>query len=115
MLLSWSDRLSVFASRFDDHETRGYRLERAREQIEGLKRRYRHRSLSFDYQTETIRGRFVTAIEGDFPGTYMVILKIASSRVCSGPCYLRLAGTRVGGIVVTGRDGIVGITARADG
>ena len=115
MLLSWSDRLSIFASRFDDPETCEYRLEQAREHIEALKHNYCHKSLSFDYQSETIRAQFVTAIEGDFPGTYMVVLKIASSRVCSGPCYLRVGGTRVGGIVVTGRDGMVGITARADG
>jgi len=44
----------------------------------------------------------------------MVVLKIASSRICSGPCFLRLGCTRVGGIVVTGRDGIIGIAARAD-
>jgi len=114
MLLSWSDRLSVFSSRFDDPETCAYRLERAREHIEELKRKYCNSSLSFDYQSETIRGQFVTAIEGDFPGTYMVVLKIASSRICSGPCFLRVGGTRVGGIVVTGRDGIIGIAARAD-
>lgn len=90
-------------------------MERAREQIQEFKCVYRDRSLSFDYRRETIRGKFVSAIEGDIPGTYMVILKIPSSRICSGPCYLRVGGRRVGGIVVTGSEGIVGIAARADG
>ena len=115
MLLSWSDRLGMFASRFDDPRTCAYRLERAREQIEQLKRKYCDKSLSFDYQSETIRGEFVTAIDGDFPGMYVVVLKIASSRICSGPCFLRVAGTRIRGIVVTGRDGIIGVAATADG
>ena len=114
MLLSWSDRLSVFASGFEDHETCAYRIQQARERIKEFNRRYCNRSLSFDYLSETIRGKFVTAIEGDFPGTYMVVLKIASSRICSGPCFLRVAGTRVGGIVVTGNDGIVGIAAAVE-
>src|SRR5258707_13193032 len=93
MLLGWSDRLSMFTSRFDDPETCAYRVGQAREQIETLKRKYCNRSLSFDYRSETIRGQFVTAIEGDFPGAYMVVLKIASSRVCSGPCFLRVPCT----------------------
>jgi hypothetical protein len=114
MLLGWADRLSMFTSRFDDPETCAYRLELARKQIEELKHRYCHKSLLFDYQGETIRGEFVTAIEGDFPGTYMVVLKIASSRICSGPCFLRIAGTRIGGLVVTGYDGIIGIAATTD-
>jgi len=112
-LLSWSDRLSIFATRFDSRETYAYRTERAREQIEEFKRAYHQRSLSFCFQGEAIRGRFITAIEGDFPGTYMVILKIASSRICSGPCFLRVRGARVGGIAVTGNDGIIAITAKA--
>jgi hypothetical protein len=115
MLLSWSDRLSMFAARYDDPETSVYRIGRAREQIQELKHKYCGRSLCFDYQTETIRGEFVTAIEGDFPGAYMVVLKIASSRICSGPCFLRVAGTRIGGIVVSGRDGIIGIAATVEG
>jgi hypothetical protein len=113
MLLSWSDRLSLFASRFDDPETHAYRLKQAREQIEHIKDRYQHKGLCFDYLSETIRGGFVTAIEGDFPGTYMVVLKISSSRVCNGPCFLRLGGTRVKGIAITGCDGIIGIAASA--
>jgi hypothetical protein len=114
MLLSWSDRLSMFASRFIDAETRAYQLERTRERIEELKRKYSHKHLCFDYQSETIRGEFVTAIEGDFPGTYVVVLKIASSRICSGPCFLRVAGTRVTGIIATGCDGIIGIAAMVE-
>jgi hypothetical protein len=109
MLLSWSDRLSMFASRFDDPETSAYRITRARDVMEELKRTYHDRSLSFDFQNETIRGEFMTAIEGDFPGAYMVVVRIASSRICSGPCFLRVAGTRMGGIAVSGRDGIIGI------
>jgi hypothetical protein len=114
MLMSWSDRLSMFVARFDDPETCAYQITRAREQIQELKRKYGNKSLSFDYQTETIRGEFMTAIEGDFPGGYMVVLRIASSRICSGPCFLRIAGTRIGGIAVSGRDGIVGIAAMVD-
>jgi len=111
MLLSWSDRLSMFASRFDDPETSAYRIAQARELIEEFKCAYHEKSLSFDYLSETIRGEFVTAIEGDFPGAYMVILRIASSRICSGPCFLRVAGVRINGIAVSGRDGIIGIAA----
>ena len=114
-LLSWSDRLSIFASRFDSVATCAYRIERAREEIEELKQLYTHRSMAFIYRGETIRGEFLGAIEGDFPGTYMVVLKIASSRICSGPCFLRIAREHVGGIAVTGSDGVVGITARATG
>jgi hypothetical protein len=114
MLLNWSDRLSMFASLFADPETIAYRLERAQERIEELKRRYGHKHLSFDYQHETICGEFVTAVEADVPGTYVVVLKIASSRICSGPCFLRVAGTRIGGIIETGYDGIVGIVTAVE-
>jgi hypothetical protein len=114
MLLSWSDRLSMYAASFTDPGTIVYRLERARECIEDLKNKYRHKHLSFDYQHETICGEFVTAAEADIPGTYVVVLKLASSRICSGPCLLRVAGTRKGGIVETGEDGIVGIVTMAD-
>jgi hypothetical protein len=114
MLLSWSDRLSVFTSRFLDSETCAYRLKQARKQIEALNQRFCNKTVMFDYQKETIRGAFVSAIEGDFPGTYMVILKIASSRCCNGPCFLRFAGTRAEGIAITGRDGIIGIAASID-
>jgi hypothetical protein len=112
-LLSWFDQLSIFAGSFDSPTTYDYRLRRAREEIEQLKRTYRNKSLSFDYHHETIRGRFVTAIEGDFGGTYMIVLKIVSSRICSGPCFVHLHGGLVGGIVVTGEGGLVGITAKA--
>ena len=114
MLLSWSDRLSMFTSSFADPITIAYRLERARECIEEFKSRYSHKRLSFDYQHETICGEFVTAVEADVPGTYVVVLKIASSRICSGPCFLRAAGTRIGGIVETGYDGIVGIVTSVE-
>ena len=112
-LLGWADRLSIFASRYDSDETYEYRMQRAREQIEDIKHMYRGRTMVFDYSGETLRGEFLTAMEGDYPGVYMVVLKIASSRVCRGPCFLRVGGTRVGGIVVTGNDGIIGISARA--
>jgi len=114
-LLNWSDRVSMFRPRYEAAATSAYRLERAREMIEKLKRIYADESLLFDYQHEHIRGRFVSAVEGDVAGTYMVILKISSSRICSGPCLLRLGGRLVGGIIVTGKEGIVGITARIDG
>lgn len=106
-LLNWSERLSIFRPRFDDLETCTYRMERAREQIQEFKRMYRGGNLSFVYRRETIHGKFVTAIEGDIPGTYMVILRIRSSRICSGPCFLRVGYRRIGGIV--------GIAARAGG
>jgi hypothetical protein len=114
MLLSWSDRLSMFTGCLADPGTIAYRVGRAREQINQLKRTYGNKHLCFDYEHETIRGAFVTAIEGDVPGTYVVVLKIASSRICSGPCYLRMGGTRVGGIIETADDGIVGIAAIVD-
>lgn len=112
-VLSWSDRLSIFASRFDSPQTHSYRIRRAQEQIEELKFAYQNRNVSFVYHGETIRGKFVDAVKGDYPGTYMIVLRIGSSRICAGPCLVRLLGVPVGGIVVTGNDGLVGITAKA--
>ena len=112
-LLTWFDRLTIFAGPVDSPSTYNYRMQRAREEIENLKQSYHGKSLSFEYCHETIRGTFETAIECDFPGTYMVVLKIASSRICSGPCFVGIHGKRVGGIVVTGEDGLIGITAKA--
>lgn len=111
--LNWSDRVSIFATRFDSPRTYQYRIQRAQEQIDELKLAYRNRTVSFVHHGETIRGKFVNAVHGDYPGTYMMVLRISSSRVCNGPCYVRLPGGRVGGIVVTGAGGLVGITARA--
>ena len=103
--------LSIFAG--EDLETCDSLAQRAQNQIEEIKRAYHNKHLSFDYGGEVVRGKFVTALEGDFPGTYMVVLKIASSRICSGPCFMHLQGRRVAGIVVTGNHGLVGITAKA--
>jgi hypothetical protein len=114
-LLSWSDRVSMFRPRYEDAETSAYRSERAREMIEKLKRVYADECMLFDYHYEQIRGRFVTAVEADIPGTYTVVLRISSSRICTGPCVLRVGATLIGGIILTGSDGIVGITARIDG
>jgi hypothetical protein len=103
--------LSIFAS--EDLETYDSLAQRAQDQIAEIKHAYHNKHLSFDYRDEVVRGKFVTALEGDFPGTYMVVLKIASSRICSGPCFLHLQGRRIGAIVVTGEHGLVGITAKA--
>ena len=111
-LLSWWERLSIFAGSLDNPDTYEYLVERAQRQIEYLKLAYHQKNIFFDYRGETIRGKFVAAIEGDYPGTYMIVLKIASSRVCTGPCFVHLRGDYVGGIVVTGEDGIVGITIK---
>src|SRR3989442_1548091 len=91
-LLNWFDRLSIFGGPPDSPETHEYRMQRAREEIEEIKRAYRNKSLAFNYHHETVRGKVVTAVEGDLPGTYMIVLRIASSRICSGPCFVLLHG-----------------------
>lgn len=112
-LLSWSNSVSIFATPFDSVTTHEYRMQRAHEEIENLKNAYHGKNVSFTYRSEKIRGKFVTAVLGDYPGTYMVVLRISSSRICSGPCFVHLHGRRIGGLVVTGEGGLVGITAKA--
>ena len=86
---------------------------RAEEKIRHLKESCREEHLVFEYNGELVRGRFIDAVEGDFPGTFMTVLRLASSRICHGPCVVRLEGERINGIVVTGKGGMVGITAKA--
>jgi len=105
------DGLSIFAGA--KPESYDAVVERAQERIRQIKETYGNQHLTFEYNNEVIRGEFVDAVEGDFPGTLMVVLRIRSSRICSGPCFLRLGDERVSGIVVTARGGIVGITSKA--
>jgi hypothetical protein len=105
--------LRIFAGPDDKLEGFDQVVERAHEEIEEIKQAYRNKTLSFDYNDEIVAGEFVTAIEGDFPGTYMIVLRVPSSRVFSGPCFVHLHGERIGGIVVTAKNGLVGITAKA--
>ena len=103
--------LSIFAG--ERLQTCDELIQRTQEMIQGIKHTYHNKSLTFDYDNEEVRGKFVDAVEGDFPGTYMIVLKLASSRVCSGPCFVHLGDERIGAIVVTGKHGLVGITAKA--
>jgi hypothetical protein len=103
--------LTVFTG--DEPESYDELMQRAQEKIQELKRTYQDRYLSFEYYDELVRGRFVDAVEGDFPGTFMIVLRIPSSRICSGPCFVHLQDGFASGIVVTGKGGLVGITARA--
>ena len=103
--------LAIFAG--EKPESYDDLLYRAHEKIRHLKESYRDQPVSFEYDGEMVRGKFVDAVEGDFPGTFMIVLRIASSRHCHGPCALRLADERIHGIVVTGKGGMVGITAKA--
>ena len=105
--------LSIFAGDGDDPETSFDLMARAQEEIADIKLAFRHEAVAFVYDGETIRGRVVTAIEGDYPGTFMIVLRVASSRICTGACFVHLHGRRVGGIVVTGNGGLVGITVKA--
>ena len=103
--------LSVFAGGMP--ESYDALVQRAHERIDQLKESYRNGRLSFEYNGELIRGEFLDAVEGDFPGTFMIILRLRSSRICSGPCFVRLQDERIGGIVVTTKGGLVGITSKA--
>ena len=105
--------LSIFAGDREDAEACFDMLARVQEEIADIKLACHHKAVVFAYDGEAIRGRFVTALEGDYPGTFMIVLRVASSRICAGPCFLYLHGERVGGIVVTGDGGLVGITLKA--
>ena len=104
--------LSIFAGNGDNPETSFDLMALAQEEIGELKLAFYHKAVVFEYNGETITGRFVTAIEGEYPGTLMIVARIASSRLCSGPCFVHLRGERVGGIVVTGSERLVGITVK---
>jgi len=105
--------LSIFAGDREDAEMYFDLMERAQEEIADIKLALHHKAVVFAYDGETIRGKFLTALEGDYPGTYMIVLRVASSRICTGTCFLSLHGQRIGGIAVTGNDGLVGITMKA--
>jgi hypothetical protein len=103
--------LTIFAG--EKPESYDSLVQRAQDRIKQLKESCQDKHLSFEYDGELVRGMFVNAVEGDFPGTFMVVLRIASSRICYGPCFLRLQDEHISGIVVTGKGGLVGITAKA--
>jgi hypothetical protein len=105
--------LSIFAVDREDPERYFDLIKQAREEIAEVKLALHHKVVEFAYDGETIRGKFVTALEGDYPGTFMIVLRVPSSRVCAGPCHLSAHGERVGGIIVTGNGGLVGITLKA--
>lgn len=109
----WSDGLWIFSGAGESVEVREHLRHRALEEIEDIKLAYAERRVTFEYRGETIRGTFVDAIEGEFPGTYTLVLRIPSSRICQGPCFIHdLHGNHVGGIVVTGEHGLIAITAK---
>jgi len=104
--------LSVFAG--DRPESYDALLERAEQKIDHIKEAYGGGGhISFEYDGEVIRGAFVDVVPGEFPGTFMIVLRIPSSRLCTGPCFLRLLDEHLGGIAVTANSGLVGITAKA--
>jgi hypothetical protein len=105
------DGLTVFAG--DEPESYDELVQRAQERIRELKDTCQDNYLSFEYNDEWVRGRFVDAVEGNFPGTFMIVLRIPSSRICSGPCFVNLPDEVISGIVVTGKNGLVGITTKA--
>jgi hypothetical protein len=103
--------LTVFAG--EKPESYDTLVQRAHDRVKQLKESCQDWPLSFEYDGELVRGKFVDVVEGDFPGTFMIVLRIPSSRMCYGPCFLRLEDEHVNGIVVTGKGGLVGITAKA--
>jgi hypothetical protein len=106
-----TEGLSVFAS--ESLEAYDTLIERAQKRIHEINDTYHCQTISFEYRDEIVTAKFVTAIEGQFPGTYMIVLQLPSSRVCNGPCFIHMNDERFGAIVVTGRNGVVGITAKA--
>ena len=103
--------LTIFAG--EKPESYDDLTQRAQNRIKQFKESYRDKHLSLEYDGEPVRGKFVNAVEGDFPGTFMIVLRITSSRMCYGPCSVRLEDERINGIVVTGKSGLVGVTAKA--
>ena len=103
--------LTIFAG--EKPESYDDLVQRAQDRIEQLKESCRDKHLSFEYDGELVRGKFIDAVAGDFPGTFMIVLRIPSSRMCYGPCSVRLDDERINGIIVTSKSGQVGITAKA--
>jgi hypothetical protein len=106
-----SNRLGVFAG--ETLEAYDTLIERARERIHEVNDTYHGQTISFEYRDEIVAGKFIAAIEGEYPGTYMIVLQIPSSRVCNGPCFVHMNDERFGAIVVADNHGRVGITAKA--
>jgi hypothetical protein len=88
-------------------------IDRARERIHEVNDTYHGQTISFEYRNEIITGKFIAAIEGEYPGTYMIVLQVPSSRVCNGPCFVHMNDERFSAIVVADNHGRVGITAKA--
>ena len=105
------ESLNVFAS--EGLEAYDTLIERAHQRIHEINNTYHGQTISFEYGDEVVTARFVVAVEGEFPGTYMIVLQLPSSRVCNGPCFIHLDDERFGAIVVTGKNGTIGITAKA--
>jgi len=103
--------LNVFAG--ESLEAYDTLIERARKRIHEINDTYHGQTISFEYRDEIVTAKFIASIEGECPGTYMIVLQLPSSRVCNGPCFIHMHDERFGAIVVTGRNGIVGITAKA--
>ena len=108
---SRSDGLNVFAG--DTLEAYDTLIERAHERIHEIKNTYRGQTISFEYRDELVTGKFIDAVEGNYPGTFMIVLRIPSSRVCNGPCFVHMNEERLGAIVVSDGQGFVGITLKA--
>ena len=108
---SRSNGLNVFAG--DTLEAHDALIERAHERIHEVKDTYHGQTVSFEYRDEIVTAKFVDAVEGDYPGTYMIVLRLPSSRVCNGPCFVHMNDERFGAVVVSDGSGLVGITAKA--
>jgi len=103
--------LNVFAG--ESLEACDALIERAQKRIHEINDTYHGQTISFEYRDEVVTGKFITAIEATYPGTYMTVLQLPSSRVCNGPCFIHMNDERFGAIVVTDHHGHVGITAKA--
>jgi hypothetical protein len=106
-----SNRLGVFDG--ETLEAYDTLIERVRERIHEVNDTYHGQTISFEYRDEIVTGKFIAAIEAEYPGTYMIVLQIPSSRVCNGPCFVHMNDERFGAIVVADNHGRVGITAKA--
>lgn len=94
----------------DDHTVaRG----RARREIAAIKKMHRGAPYAFEMRNGVIRGTLVTATTGDDPGTYRLLLRLASAIDANSYCFLTDSkGRRVTGFVTTGPDGLVSIQTK---
>ncbi|HTS19952.1 MAG TPA: hypothetical protein VMP11_20420 [Verrucomicrobiae bacterium] len=106
-----SKSLAVFAG--DMIEPYDTLIRRAQERIHEIKDTYQGQTMSFEYLDEVVTGRFIDAVEGDYPGTYMIVLRVPSSRLFIGPCFVHMNDERFGGIIVSDDQGLAGITVKA--